>query len=121
MVAVGDRRPYIVALIVLDPDAAAVFAAHYGAGDTSPAALAAHPAVHAAIDAAVKTGNGTLARVEQIKRFAILPAFWEAGGDEITPTMKLRRAPIAAKYADVIESMYATTGEPAQASTCGGR
>jgi len=49
-----------------------------------------------------------------------LPAFWEAGGDEITPTMKLRRAPIAAKYADVIESMYATTGEPAQASTAPG-
>jgi len=49
--------------------------------------------------------------VEQIKRHAILPAFWEAGGDEITPTMKLRRAAIAAKYAEVIEAIYTTASK----------
>jgi len=113
VVAIGDRRPYIVALIVLDPDAAAAFAAHHGAGDTSAAALATHPAIHAAIGAAVTTGNGKLSRVEQIKRFTIVPAFWEPGGDEITPTMKLKRRPIAAKYAEVIDSMYAMTTQPA--------
>jgi long-chain acyl-CoA synthetase len=112
VVAIGDRRPYVVALIVLDPDAAAAFAAHRGASDTSAAALANHPAIHAAVDTAVKTGNGKLSRVEQVKRFSILPAFWEPGGDEITPTMKLKRRPITAKYAEVIDSMYATTSQP---------
>ncbi len=113
VVAIGDRRPYVVALIVLDPDAAAAFAAHHGVSDTSAAALATHPAIHAAIDTAVTTGNGKLSRVEQIKRFTILPAFWEPGGEEITPTMKLKRRPIAAKYAEVIDSMYATAAQPA--------
>jgi long-chain acyl-CoA synthetase len=112
VVAIGDRRPYVVALIVLDPDAAAAFAAHHGASETTAAALAAHPALHAAVDTAVDAGNGKLSRVEQIKRFTILPAFWEPGGDEITPTMKLKRRLIAAKYAEVIDAMYATAAQP---------
>jgi long-chain acyl-CoA synthetase len=53
--------------------------------------------------------------VEQIKRFAILPVYWEPGGDEITPTMKLKRRAVTAKYADVIESLYAAAGESAYA------
>ena len=57
--------------------------------------------------------------MEQIKRFAILSVFWEPGGDEITPTMKLKRAPIAAKYADVIESLYAEAGGPVQLGGAG--
>ena len=113
VVAIGDRRPHVVALIALDPDAAAAFAAHHGASDTSAAALASHPAVNAAIDTAVQAGNGKLSRVEQIKRFTVVPTFWEPGSDELTPTMKLKRRPIAAKYADVIESMYTTTSQPA--------
>jgi len=113
VVAIGDRRPYVAALIVLDPDAAGPFAAHHGASDTSAASLAAHPAIHAAVEAAVQAGNGKLSRVEQIKRFAIVPAFWKPGGDELTPTMKLKRRPIAAKYAEVIDSMYTTTTQPA--------
>ena len=111
-VAVGDRRPYIVALIVLDPEAAEAFAAQTGITDPAPAVLADHPAIRAAVAAAVDAANTRLSRVEQIKRSAILPMFWEPGGDEITPTMKLKRAPIAAKYADVIESLYATPGQP---------
>jgi long-subunit acyl-CoA synthetase (AMP-forming) len=55
--------------------------------------------------------------VEQIKQFAILPLFWEPGGEEINPTMKLKRGPIAAKYADVIESLYATARKPARPAT----
>jgi long-subunit acyl-CoA synthetase (AMP-forming) len=113
VVAVGDRRPYIVALIALDPDAAAAFAAQHGIADPAPAILAGHPAIRAAIGAAVEEANGRLSRVEQIKRFAIVPAFWEPGGDEITPTMKLKRRAVTAKYADVIESLYATAGDPA--------
>ncbi len=107
VVAVGDRRPYIVALIVLDPDAAALFAAQNGLAGPSPALLAEHPTVRAAIGAAVEAGNARLSRVEQIKRFAIVPAYWEPGGDEITPTMKLKRRVVTAKYAAVIDSLYA--------------
>ena len=113
VVAVGDRRPYIVALIALDPDAAAAFAAQHGITDPAPAILAEHPAIRAAIGAAVEEANGRLSRVEQIKRFAIVPAFWEPGGDEITPTMKLKRRAVTAKYADVIDSLYAAAGGPA--------
>jgi DNA invertase Pin-like site-specific DNA recombinase len=113
VVAVGDRRPYIVALIALDPDAAAAFGAQHGITDPAPAILADHPAIRAAIGAAVEEANGRLSRVEQIKRFAIVPAFWEPGGDEITPTMKLKRRAVTAKYADVIESLYAAAGAPA--------
>ena len=119
-VAIGDRRPYITALIVLDPDAAAPFAAQHGIADPTPAVLAGHLAVRSAVSAAVQTANGTLSRVEQIKRFAVVPAFWEPGGEEITPTMKLKRAPIAAKYAGIIESMYAAAGKPAETRTAPG-
>jgi long-subunit acyl-CoA synthetase (AMP-forming) len=113
VVAIGDRRPHVVTLIVLDPETAAAFAVHHGATATSAAALAAHPAIRAAIETAVNTGNSKLSRVEQVKRFTILPAFWEPGGEEITPTMKLKRRPIAAKYAELIDSMYATAAQPA--------
>jgi long-subunit acyl-CoA synthetase (AMP-forming) len=112
-VAVGDRRPYIVALIVLDPEAAAAFAARHAITNPAPAVLADHPAIRAAVGAAVDAANTRLSRVEQIKRFAILPTFWEPGGDEITPTMKVKRRTITAKYADVIDSLYAAAGESA--------
>jgi long-subunit acyl-CoA synthetase (AMP-forming) len=60
---IGDRRPYLVALIVLDPDAAALFAAQHGIADPAPAILAGHPAVRAEIAAAVDTANGKLSQV----------------------------------------------------------
>jgi len=104
---------------VLDPDAAAPFAAQHGIADPKPAVLADHPAIRAAVAAAVKTANGTLSRVEQIKRFAIVPVFWEPGGEEITPTMKLKRAPITAKYAGIIESLYAEASQPASIGPAG--
>ncbi len=105
-VAIGDDRPYIVALITLDPDVVAAFAARHGLPDSSPTALAEDPAVLEEVDAGIKAANERLARVEQIKRFTILPAVWEPGGDELTPTMKLKRRPIAEKYAAQIEALY---------------
>ena len=105
-VAIGDDRPFVVALITLDPDAAAAFAQQHGLADPSPKALADDPAVHAAIDAGIRTANARLARVEQIKKFTVLGDVWEPGGDEVTPTMKLKRKPIAAKYAAEIEALY---------------
>lgn len=91
---VGDRRPYVVALLVLDPDTAA---------GLDPA----DPEVVARVQAEVDAANAHLSRVEQIKRFRLLAAEWLPGGDELTPTMKLKRRPIAEKYAGEIDALYA--------------
>ena len=104
-VCVGDRRPYNVALIVLDPDAAAAFTRERQL-DYSIAALAADERLEAAVSEAVERANGTLARIEQIKRFAILPHDWLPDSDELTPTMKLKRKPIAHKYEREIDALY---------------
>ncbi|WP_263166795.1 AMP-dependent synthetase/ligase [Streptomyces sp. SCSIO ZS0520] len=108
VVAVGDRRPYVVALVVLDPQAAPAFAERHGIHETSAAALAAHPLVRAAVERAVAEANGALSRVEQIRKYALLPVFWEPGGEELTPTLKLRRRPILEKYAQTVEALYAS-------------
>jgi long-subunit acyl-CoA synthetase (AMP-forming) len=107
-IAIGDDRPYVVALLTLDPDALAAYAKERGMSDASAAALADDPEVRAAIEIGMKEANARLARVEQIKKFAILPDVWEPGGEELTPTMKLKRKPIAAKYAEQIERLYAS-------------
>jgi long-chain acyl-CoA synthetase len=106
-VAIGDRRPFNVALIVLDPDATAAFAKEHGIGDPSPAAMAVDERVQEAIAAAVEDANSHLSRVEQIKKFAILGDEWQPGGEELTPTMKLKRKPIAEKYSVQIDQLYA--------------
>ncbi|REE71507.1 long-subunit acyl-CoA synthetase (AMP-forming) [Rhodococcus wratislaviensis] len=102
---IGDARPYNTALISLDPEAAASFAATKEIRVDS-ASLATDRDMIATIAAAIATANADLSRVEQIKRFLILPTFWEPGGDELTLTMKLRRKPIAEKYALEIELLY---------------
>jgi long-subunit acyl-CoA synthetase (AMP-forming) len=58
------------------------------------------------VSAGVERANSHLSRVEQIKRFTILPCDWAPAGDELTPTMKLKRKPISEKYAAEIESLY---------------
>lgn len=103
---IGDGRPYNTALLVLDPDYASAWAKERGLGDQSFADLAANEKVRAAVQEGVDAGNQRLSRVEQIKKFALLPADWLPGGDELTPTMKLKRKPIAAKYAAEIEALY---------------
>jgi long-chain acyl-CoA synthetase len=105
-VAIGDRRPYNTALIVLDPDACASWAAQNALGDASAATLVKDEGVQAAVAEGVARANEQLARVEQIKSFTVLPVDWEPGGDELTPTMKLKRKPIAEKYAAEIEALY---------------
>jgi len=104
---IGDRRPYNTALLVLDADFAPAWAAQQGIEDTSLEALARDERVRAAVQEAVDAANEKLARVEQIKRFAIVPGDWLPGGEELTPTMKLKRKPIAEKYEQAIEEMYA--------------
>lgn len=112
MITIGDGRPYNAALMVFDAESVAPYAAQHGLADASPAALAAHPDVVARIAAGVAEGNAKLSRVEQIKRFRILPSLWEPGGDEITLTMKLKRKPILSKYATEIEELYAPELHP---------
>jgi long-subunit acyl-CoA synthetase (AMP-forming) len=107
VIAIGDDRPYVVALLTLDPDAAAAFAAAHHLVDASPAMVADDPAIRTAIDAGIKEANSRLSRVEQIKKYAIVPTVWEPGGDELTPTMKLRRKSITGKYAAEIDRLYA--------------
>ncbi len=106
-VCIGDRRPYNVALLVLEPEAAATWARERGVTDASPSQLAAREDLRAEISAAVERANAHLARAEQIKRFCLLSAEWMPGEDELTPTMKLKRKPIAEKYAGEIEALYA--------------
>ena len=122
MIAIGDGRPYNTALLVFDADSVGPYAAQHGLADASPEALAADPEVVARIAAGVAAGNANLSRVEQIKRFRILPTLWEPGGDEITLTMKLKRKPIMTKYAGEIEQLYSTdlhpeVHEPSEAAT----
>jgi long-subunit acyl-CoA synthetase (AMP-forming) len=90
----GDRRPYNVAVLVLDPDTAA---------GLDPA----DPSVVARVQAEVDEANSHLSRVEQIKRFRVLATEWLPGGEELTPTMKLKRRGIAAKYEAEVEALYA--------------
>ena len=106
VVAIGEGRPYNVALIVLDPDNGAAYARQQGLADTSLAALCADENINAAMAQAVEAANARLARAEQVKRYRILPCDWEPGGDELTPTAKLKRKPIAAKYVAEIEALY---------------
>ena len=104
---IGDGRPYLTALLVLDPEVAPVWAASEGIQDTSVRALVENPEVLAQIRADVDHVNSNFSQVEGIKRFAVLHEEWMADSEELTPTMKLKRRGIMAKYAAEIESLYA--------------
>ena len=93
VIAIGDGKPYNVALITLDPDVAPAY--------PDPAAAQAE------VERGVAAANEQLARVEQIKKFKVLPVEWQPGGEELTPTMKLKRKPIHEKYAREIDELYA--------------
>jgi len=107
-VAAGDRRPYNVALIVLDAQAAAVFASDRGK-PPSVADLAGDPGLTEAVRNAVVHANSGLSRVEHIRRFHVLDEEWLPDGDQLTPTMKLRRTVVMARYDGVIDDVYAGT------------
>ena len=104
---IGDARPYNVALLVLDPDASAAYAAANGLDDASPAALAQNADVRTLIRAAVEEANSHLSRVEQIKKYKILDEDWLPDSDLLTPTSKLKRRGVNERYAGVIEDLYA--------------
>ena len=104
--AVGDARPYMTALIVLDPDVAPAWARSQGIEFASLAELAVHPDVRAEVERCVAEANTRFSQVEQIKKIAILPTEWPPDSEELTPTMKLKRRGVLAKYADEIEALY---------------
>jgi long-subunit acyl-CoA synthetase (AMP-forming) len=105
-ICVGDARLYNVALLTLEPEAAAGWAARNGLDGASLAALAADDRVRDAVAAGVEAANRRLSRVEQIKTFRLLGDEWLPGGEELTPTSKLKRRRIEAKYAPVIDALY---------------
>ncbi len=105
-VVVGDRRPYLVALVTLDPEEAVAYAKEHGLPE-DPVALAANPDVHALVMAHVDEINKDFARVEQVKKVKILPNDLSQESGELTPTLKVKRAVVAAKHEDEIEKLYA--------------
>ncbi|GGM47573.1 AMP-dependent synthetase/ligase [Dactylosporangium sucinum] len=104
--AIGDRRPYLTALIVLDEEVAPIWAGSYGLPDRRLAALAEDATVHAAVASAVAAVNEKLSRPEQIKAFRIMPYAWTPETGELTPSLKLRRRVIAERHASLIDEMY---------------
>jgi long-chain acyl-CoA synthetase len=104
---IGDRRAFNSALIVLDADFAPAWAAQNGIEADGLDGLARDERVRAAVQRGVDQANDRLARVERIRRFTLVEGDWAPGGDELTPTLKLKRRPIAQKYEAAIEAMYA--------------
>jgi long-chain acyl-CoA synthetase len=104
-VVVGDRRPYLIALVTLDPEEAAAWARDRGV-DQSPEVLAANKDIRDSIETHVEKINQKFARVEQVKKIAILPQDLSQEGGELTPTMKVKRNIVADKYADEINALY---------------
>lgn len=103
---IGDRRPFVTALITLDEEVAPNWARARGIDITDLATLARHPEVLAEIDTAVAAANQLLARIEQIKCYQVLQMAWTPQSGELTPTLKLRRRIISERYKEVIEDLY---------------
>ncbi|HNQ98853.1 MAG TPA: AMP-binding protein, partial [Trueperaceae bacterium] len=106
-VVIGDRRKYLTALLVLDEDNVTFWAAEQQLSYSTYTDLASNPEVRELVEGEVQRVNATLARVETIKKFAILPKRLYHEDGEVTATLKVKRSSIARKYAELIEEMYA--------------
>jgi len=103
----GDNRSYLVALLVLDAEAAPAWAAANGVeAEGGPAGLVEHPAVRAEVDRAVAAANTRLNRTEQVKRYELLAEEWGPATGELTPSLKMRRRVIRDKYAAELSKLY---------------
>jgi long-chain acyl-CoA synthetase len=105
-VVIGDRRPYLVALVTLDPEEAVAYAQEHGLPE-DPVQLAGNAEVRAAIEGHLAKVNEKFARVEQVKKIAILPRDLSQEAGELTPTLKVKRAVVADKHQGEIEKLYA--------------
>jgi long-chain acyl-CoA synthetase len=101
----GDNRPYLVALLTLDPEEAPALAEQLGIPFDLPA-MAHDERVHAVLRRDVDGANGRFARIEQVKRFAVLERDLSQAEEELTPTMKVKRAVVAERFADRIDALY---------------
>ncbi|MEU1899592.1 AMP-dependent synthetase/ligase [Nocardiopsis dassonvillei] len=105
-VAIGDSRPYVTALIVLDEESAPLWARAQGIDVATPDGLAGHTVVLKALDELVESTNASLSQAEQVKKYRVLAGPWTAESGELTPKLSLKRRVIVDRYADVIDSMY---------------
>jgi long-chain acyl-CoA synthetase len=105
-VAIGDRRPYVVALLTVDPARVAAEAEKAGSPARTPDAAARCPVFKAYVEKQVEEANRGLARYESIKRIALLPQELTVESGELTPTLKLKRRVILERYRDVVEALY---------------
>jgi long-chain acyl-CoA synthetase len=103
---IGDGRPFVSALLVLDTDIAPAWAKQHGVEGASLAELAENADMRAEIERSVAEANERFNNVEQVKKFALLGEEWLPDSEELTPTMKLKRRGIHTKYAEVIEELY---------------
>ena len=108
VMVVGDAKPFIAALVTLDPDAASAWAAEHGLDDASMEELAQNEDVIAEVQSAVDDANQAVSRAEAIKAFRVLPEDLSIDGGELTPTLKVKRSVVASKYARVVEEIYGT-------------
>jgi len=102
----ADRRPYPTALVCLDPDRLRAFASEQGLAGRTAAELKDDPQVRSRVRQAIDEANERLARFEQIKDFAVLPAELSIEAGELTPTLKVKRREVEAKYASLLDAMY---------------
>ncbi|MFI6302205.1 AMP-dependent synthetase/ligase [Amycolatopsis thailandensis] len=118
-VAIGEKRPYVTALIVVDDEIAPGWATANGIELTEGESLADNAQVRAEIEKAVEAANARLARIEQIKRYHVIPKAWTPESGEVTPTLKLKRRIINDRYAPTIADLYAASAAPDPAPAAG--
>jgi long-chain acyl-CoA synthetase len=106
-VVIGDRRHYLTAVLSLDPEALRDFAEKRGLSGLEPAALREHPLVRAELDRGLEEVNARFARVEHVRKYAVLPRELSVEGGELTPTLKVKRRKVDENWRDLIEAMYA--------------
>ncbi|HET9926472.1 MAG TPA: long-chain fatty acid--CoA ligase [Methylomirabilota bacterium] len=102
----GDKRPYPVALLTLNPEELAKFAKEQGILDTDPASLAKHPKVVERVSRIVEERNGELQSYAKVKKFSILPADFTVENGLLTPTLKVKRKIITEKHRELLDSLY---------------
>jgi long-chain acyl-CoA synthetase len=109
-VVYGDRRPYLTAIVTLDPEEIGAYATDHGLGTTDVAQLAQRPEVRKLVQDALDVVNSKVARVEQVKKFTILPQDLSQESGELTPTLKVKRNVVYEKYASEFDELYAGSG-----------
>ncbi|HZC04657.1 MAG TPA: long-chain fatty acid--CoA ligase [Ktedonobacterales bacterium] len=107
----GDQKPFLVALLTLDPDALRAWARRQNMSASDPDVIAATPAFQTYLEGEVASVNSHLARFETVKRFAVAPQDFTIENGLLTPSLKMRRGPLYSRYRDTIDGLYAEHGQ----------